>query len=73
MWPRPCLAKVVEPNTASSSSEFEQYTLLAWLTDVEAQSQPLDNAIVINEPAQPVAGSSRHPDDDNIIDSELRY
>ena len=41
------------------SGEFEQYTLLAWLTDVEAQSKPLDNAMVIDEPVKPVAGSSK--------------
>ena len=73
MWPSPCLAKVVEPNTASSSSEFEQYTLLAWLTDAEAQSKPLDNALVIDEPVKPVAGSSKHPNDEDIVDGELRY
>ena len=55
------------------SGEFEQYTLLARLTDVEAQSKPLDNAMVIDEPAKPVAGSSKHPDNEDIIDGELRY
>ena len=55
------------------SGEFEQYTLLAQLTDVEAQSKPLDNAMVINESAKPVAGSSKHPDNEDIIDGELRY
>ena len=73
MWPPPHPAKAVEPTTASLRSEFNQYTLLAPLTDVEAQSKPLDDAMVINEPAKPVAGSSRHPDDEDIVDSELRY
>ena len=61
----------MEPNTASSSSEFKQYTLLAQLTDAEAQSKPLDDAMIIDEPAKPVAGSSKHPNDEDIIDSEL--
>ena len=65
--------KVVEPNTASLSSEFEQYTLLAWLTDAEAQSKPLDDAMVVNEPVKPVAGSSKHPNNEDIVDGELRY
>ena len=70
MWPPPHLAKIVELNTVLLSSAFKQYTLLNWLADVEAQSKPLDNAMVINEPAKPVAGSSKHPDD---VDSELIY
>ena len=73
MWPPPHPAKVVELNTTSLSSEFEQYTLLAGLTEVEAQSKPLDDAMVIDELVKPVAGSSKHPDDEDIIDSELRY
>ena len=73
MQPPPRPAEAVEPNTASSSGEFEQYTLLTWLTDAEAQSKPLDNAMVINKPAKPVAGSSKHPDDEDIVDGELRY
>ena len=72
MWP-PCLAKVVEPNTASSSSAFEQYTLLNWLAEAEAQTKPLDDAMVIDEPVKPVAGSSKHPDDVDVIDGELIY
>ena len=60
--PPPHLAKVVELNTALSSSAFEQYTLLNQLTEVEAQSKPLDNAMVINELAKLVAGLSKHPD-----------
>ena len=53
--------------------EFNQYTLLDQLTDVEAQSKPLDNAMIVNNPAKPVAGSSRHPNDKDIVDGELRY
>ena len=29
--------------------------------------------MVVNEPAKPVAGSSKHPDDEDIVDGELRY
>ena len=73
MWPPPRPAKAVELTTALSSSKFNQYTLLTWLTDAEAQSKPLDNAMVIHEPVKPVAGSSRHPDNEDIVDGELRY
>ena len=73
MRPPPCPAKVVELNTASSSSSFEQYTLLSRLADAEAQSKPLDNAMVIDEPAKPVAGSSKHFNDMDIVDGELIY
>ena len=71
--PPPCPAKAVEPNTAMLGGEFNQYTLLDQLTDVEAQSKPLDNAMIVNNPAKPVAGSSRHPNDKDIVDGELRY
>ena len=71
MQPPPHPPKAVEPTTALLSSEFNQYTLLTWLSDVEAQAKPLDNAMVIDEPAKPVAGSSKHPDDMDIVDSEL--
>ena len=67
------LAKIVEPNTALSSTSFKQYTLLDQLVDAEMQSKPLDNAMVINEPAKPVAGSSKHPNDMDVVDSELIY
>ena len=73
MRPPPHPAKVVEPNTGLSSSSFKQYTLLGWLADVEAQSKPLDDTMVINEPAKPVAGSSQHSDNMDVIDSELIY
>ena len=66
-------AKAVEPNNALLIGEFEQYTLLARLTDAEAQSKPLDDAMIVDEPAKPVAGSSKHPNNEDIIDSELRY
>ena len=73
MWPPPRPAKIVEPNTALSSSAFEQYTLLNQLADVEAQPKPLDDAMVIEEPVKLVAGSSRHPDDMDVVDGELIY
>ena len=73
MQPPPHLAKVAEPNTASSSRSYKQYTLLSRLADVEAQSKPLDDALVIDEPVKPVAGSSKHPDNVDIIDGELIY
>ena len=60
--------------TAPSSGTFEQYTLLNQLSDAaKAQTKPSDNAMVINEPVKPVAGSSKHPDDMDVIDSELIY
>ena len=73
MRPPPCLAKVVELNTMSSSTAFEQYTLLNWLADAEAQSKQADDAMVVNEPMNPVAGSSQHPDNVDVVDGELRY
>ena len=44
-----------------------------WLSDVEVKAKPPDNAMVINEPAKPIAGSSKHPDNADVIDGELRY
>ena len=73
MQPPPCLAKVVELNNASLSSAFKQYTLLDQLTEAEAQSKPLDNAMVIDKPVKPVAGLSKHPDDVDVVDGELIY
>ena len=70
MWPPP--AKIVEPNIASSSNAFKQYTLLNQLTEVEAQSTSTGNAMVINEPTKPIAGPSKHPDDTDV-DDELIY
>ena len=72
MWP-PHPAKIVEPNTALSSSAFKQYTLLDQLTEAEAQSTSTGDAMVINEPAKPVAGLSKHPDDADVMDGELIY
>ena len=73
MRPPPCPLKAVELTTAPSHGEFDQYTLLDWLTDAEAQSKPLDDTMVIDEPVKPVAGSSKHPDNVDIVDSELIY
>ena len=57
-----------------SLGTFEQYTLLDWLSDAaKAQTKPIDNAMVINEPVKPVANSSKHPDDTDVVDSELIY
>ena len=73
MWPPPCPLKAVELTTAPLHSKFNQYTLLTCLTDAEAQSKPLDDAMVIDKPAKPVAGSSKHPNDVDVEDSELIY
>ena len=73
MWPPPHPAKTAEPNTALSSSSFEQYTLLGRLADAEAQSKPLDNTMVVDEPAKLVAGSSKHLDNVDTVDGELIY
>ena len=73
MWPPLHSPKVVELNTTSSSSTFKQYTLLDQLSNMEVQSKPADDAMVINEPVKPVAGSSKHPDNMDIIDGELIY
>ena len=40
---------------------------------MKVQTKPIDNAMVINEPAKPIAGSSKCPDDTDIIDGELIY
>ena len=40
---------------------------------MEVKAKPPDNAMVINEPAKPIAGSSKHPDNADVIDGELRY
>ena len=73
MWPPLHLAKVVELNTASWSTAFEQYTLLIRLTEVEAQSKPLDDTMVVDEPAKLVAGSSKHPDNVDVVGGEIIY
>ena len=72
--PPPHPVKAVESTTAPSPSTFEQYTLLDWLSDTAiAKTQPHDDAMIVNEPVKPVAGSSKHPDDTDVINSELIY
>ena len=74
MQPPPCPLKAVEPTTALSCSKSDQYTLLNRLSDAaKVQTKPSDDAMVIDEPAKPVAGSSKHPNNMDIIDSELIY
>ena len=73
MWPPPCPPKAVELTTPLSSGKFDHYTLLTRLSDAEAQAKPLDDAMVIDEPAKPVAGSSKHPNNADVIDGELTY
>ena len=73
MQPPPRPLKAVELTTASLSGDFNQYTLLARLSDAEAQANSLDNAMVVDEPAKPVAGSSKHPNDVDVVDGELIY
>ena len=53
--------------------KFNQYTLLDRLTDAGAQSKPLDNAMVVDEPVKPIAGSSKHPNNVDVVDGELIY
>ena len=66
--------KAVESNTALSPGTFEQYTLLDQLSDAaKAQTKPSDDAMIVDEPAKTVAGSSKHPDDMDVIDGELIY
>ena len=53
---------------------FEQYTLLDRLSDAaKAQTKPSNNAMIVDEPVKPVAGSSKHPNDTDVINSELIY
>ena len=70
MRPPPHPDKAVELTTSPLSGEFDQYTLLAQLSDAEAQAKPLDDAMVIDEPAKPVAGSSKHANNADVVDSE---
>ena len=73
-WPPPHPVKAVESTTAPSPGTFEQYTLLDWLSDAaKAKTQPRDDTMIVNEPVKPVAGSSKHPDDTDVIDGELIY
>ena len=70
--PRP--VKAVESTTAPSPGTFKQYTLLDRLSAAEiVQTQPHDDAMIVDEPVKPVAGSSKHPDDTDVIDGELIY
>ena len=39
----------------------------------KVQTKPSDDAMIVVEPAKPVAGSSKHPDDTDVIDGELIY
>ena len=72
--PPPCPVKAVESTTAPSSGIFKQYTLLDQLSDAaKVQTKPSDDAMIVDEPVKPVAGSSKHPDDMDIIDGELIY
>ena len=72
--PPPCSVKAVESTTVPSHGTFEQYTLLDQLSvAAKAQTRPSDDAMIVNEPAKPVAGSSKHPDDTDVIDGELIY
>ena len=66
-WPPPCPGKAVESTTALPSGTFKQYTLLDQLSDaVKVQTKPSDDAMIINEPVKPVAGSSKHPDNTTV-------
>ena len=72
--PPPHPVKAVELTTAPSPGTFEQYTLLDRLSDAaKAQTKPSNDAMIVNEPAKPVAGSSKHPDDTDVINGELIY
>ena len=60
--------KAVESTTAPLLGTFEQYTLLDRLSDAaKAKTQPRDDAMIVDEPVKPVAGSSKHPDDMDVI------
>ena len=70
--PRP--VKAVESTTAPSPGTFEQYTLLDQLSDaMKVQTKPIDDTMVVNEPVKPVADSSKHPNNADVVDSELIY
>ena len=67
-------AKVVAPTATSSSSIFEQTTLLNRLTEAEAQLVSTNDDMVIDEPVKPVAGLSKHPDNQEfVMDGGLSY
>ena len=72
--PPPHPVKAVELTTAPLPGTFEQYTLLNQLSDAaKAKTQPCNDAMIIDEPVKPVAGSSKHPDDTDVINNELIY
>ena len=72
--PPPLPIKAVESTTALSPGTFEQYTLLDWLSDAaKVKTQPRNDTMIVDEPAKPVAGSSKHPDNTDVIDGELIY
>ena len=72
--PPPHPIKAVESTTAPLPGTFEQYTLLDRLSDAaKAQTKPSNDTMIVNEPVKPVAGSSKHPDDVDVIDGELIY
>ena len=72
--PPPCSVKAVELTTALSHGTFKQYTLLDRLSDAaKVQTKPSDDAMIVDEPVKPVAGSSKHPDDMDVINGELIY
>ena len=72
--PPPCSIKTIESTTVPSHGTFKQYTLLDRLSDAaKVQTRPSDDTMIVDEPAKPVAGSSKHPDDTDIIDGELIY
>ena len=72
--PPPHPVEAVESTTAPSLGTFEQYTLLNQLSDaVKVQTKPIDNAMVVDKPAKPVADSSKYPDDMDVVDGEIIY
>ena len=72
--PPPCSVNAVESTTVPLHSTFEQYTLLDQLSDTaKVQTRPSNDAMIVNEPAKPVAGSRKHPDDPDVINVELIY
>ena len=73
MRPPPHPLKAVGLTTALSHGKFNKYTLLDRLADAEAQSKPLCDAMVVDEPAKPVADSSKHPNNADVVDGELIY
>ena len=48
--------------------------LLNSLTEAEAQLASTNDDMVVNKPVKPVAGSSKHPDNQEfVMDGELLY